>query len=177
MKKWILVITVTLVLVFAWFLYVPPRWQKIVNRCANYDPQWIGMLDCYGLISIFQPDNSGYIVQDNAVPGSIIAQISSSNSFLVRDDEMYLIDVTPAGRCANNQKGYCRDFQVDGKAKTISYSDPDQTPRYLIINTKTGDEQFYPQPQDASLPDQTIFQTLIGRENSTTWYQRLFDLL
>jgi hypothetical protein len=167
MKKWIILAVAILafVAVLAWFLYVPAAWQKVVSRCTDYDPQWIGMLDCYGLIAIFQPDNSGYIIQDNAVPGSIIAQISSSNSFIVDGDQMYLMDITPVGGCANNKKGYCRDFQVDGKVSTISYDDPKQTPRYLVINTRTGDERFYVQPQDASSSDQAIFQELSVKQN------------
>jgi hypothetical protein len=85
MKKWI-VLTVTvlvMILVSAWFLYVPASWQKVLNRCTDYDPHWIGMLDCYGLISISQPDNSGYLVENNSIPGSIIAQIKGTDDFVV----------------------------------------------------------------------------------------------
>jgi hypothetical protein len=179
MKKWIIFAVAVLVLslVSIWFLYTPASWQEIVNRCTDYDPHWIGMLDCYGLISISEPDNSGYLVENNSIPGSIIAQIKGPSDFVVKGDQIYLIDITAAGGCVNFQPGYCSTFQVDGKTKTISYSDPHQTPRYLIINTKTGDEQFYVQSKDASSSDQAIFQTLSGRENSTTWYQRLLDLL
>jgi hypothetical protein len=59
----------------------------------------------------------------------------------------------------------CSTFQVGEKRKTISYNDPNQTPRYLIINTGTGDERFYIQPEDASSTDQTIFQELIAKEH------------
>lgn len=166
MKKWILSILVILVLILAaiWFFYVPPSWRTVVNRCTDYDPQWIGMVDCHGLISIWQPDNSGYIIQNNADPGPIIAQIKDSNDFVVRDDQMYLIDITPAGGCPNFQPGYCSTFQVNGKAKTISYSDPSQTPRYLIIDTKTGDEKFYVQAQDASSSATAIFEALAQKQ-------------
>jgi hypothetical protein len=116
---------------------------KIIDRCTNYDPQSLGMIDCYGVISIWQPDNSGYIIQNNNDQGPIIAQIKGPDDFVVQGDQIYLIDITPAGGCANFQPGYCSTFQVGGKPKTISYNDPNQTPRYLIINTETGDERFY----------------------------------
>jgi uncharacterized protein RhaS with RHS repeats len=77
----------------------------------------------------------------------------------------YANRLTALGGCANNKKGYCRDFQVGGKESTISYDDPKETPRYLIINTQTGDERFYVQPQDASSSDQAIFQELRVKEN------------
>jgi hypothetical protein len=165
MKKWIVLIIgiLALVLVLTWFFYVPASWQKVVNRCTDYDPQWIGMLDCYGLISISQPDNSGYLVGNNSIPGSIIAQIKEPDDFVVQGNQIFLIDITPAGGCANFQPGYCSTFQVGGKQKTISFIDPNQTPRYLIINTETGDERFYANLADAPQSDRVIFQSLLTR--------------
>jgi len=167
MKKWIVLIIgiLALVLVLTWFFYVPASWQKVVNRCTDYDPQWIGMLDCYGLVSISQPDNSGYLVGNNSIPGSIIAQIKGPDDFIVQGNQIYLIDITPAGGCANFQPGYCSTFQVGGKQKTIFFNDPNKTPRYLIINTETGNEQLYVQPQDASSTDEAIFQELVAKEH------------
>jgi hypothetical protein len=145
--------------------YWSPHWQTIINRCTDYDPQSLGMVDCYGVISIWQPDNSGYIIQNNSDQGPIIAQIKGPHDLVVQGDQIYLIDITPAGGCAHFQPGYCSTFQVGGKPKTISYNDPNQTPRYLIINTETGDERFYVKPQDASSTDQGIFQELIAKEH------------
>src|SRR5215471_19668399 len=78
-----------------WLVHAEASWRNIVKRCTDYAPHWPGMLDCYGLVSIWQPDNSGYLVQNNARPGSIIAQIKTADAFIVEGDEMYLIDITP----------------------------------------------------------------------------------
>jgi hypothetical protein len=115
------------------------------------------------LISIWQPDNSGYIIQNNGDQGPIIAQIKGPDDFVVQGDEIYLMDITPAGGCANFQPGYCSTFQVGGKRKTMFYNDPNQTPRYLIINTETGDERFYANLADAPQSDRVIFQSLLTR--------------
>src|SRR5262249_11882596 len=95
------ILIVVLAVIGAWFLYVPPSWREVISRCTDYDPHWLGMLDCYGLISIWQPDNSGYLVGNNSRSGSIIAQIRGADAFIVRDGQMYLIDITPKGVCNN----------------------------------------------------------------------------
>jgi hypothetical protein len=104
--------------VMLWFMYVPPGWQRVIDRCTDYDPHWLGMLDCYGLISIWRPDNSGYLVLNNKRPGAIIAQIKAADAFIVQGNEMYVIDTTPVGACAIPSRGkYCADFQLNGEPK------------------------------------------------------------
>jgi hypothetical protein len=119
------------------------------------------MLDCYGVISIWQPDNSGYLVENNTRPGQIIAQIRSADDFIVQGDEMYLMDITPKGICNNLLPGkYCGEFQVNGEQKQYYYDGPEQVPTYIIINTRTGDEQFYVHPKDSSPGAAAIFSEL-----------------
>jgi hypothetical protein len=105
------------------------------HRCTDYNPQWLGMLDCYGVISIWQPDNSGYPVQNNTQSGPIIAQINSARDFVVQNNEMYLIDITPKSACNNATPGkYCGSFQTNDKSKTYYYDYPNQVnqvPVYL----------------------------------------------
>jgi hypothetical protein len=158
-------IGVVLLLALAYFVteyfYWSRNWEKVVSLCTDYDPKWEGMTDCYGVISIWQPWNgSGYTIQNNTDPGPVIAQIASRNAFIVQGNYMYLVDTTRAGKCPNNEPGYCRDFQVNGTSKIYHYDNPNQVPKYLIINTQSGDEQFYVQPQDASSNAALAFQEL-----------------
>jgi hypothetical protein len=165
-KNWIVgVISVVIIsFIVGWFFYVPPSWQQVINRCTNYDPQWLGMLDCYGVISIWQPDNSGYLVQNNKHLGPTIAQIKAVDEFIVRDDQMYLIDITPKGVCNNLAPGkYCGDFQIDGEPKTLYYDSPEEVPTYLIIDTKTGNERFYANLKDTPEADRALFERLLTR--------------
>jgi hypothetical protein len=151
-------------LLFIQMLYWAPTWKKIVDRCADYNPQWLGMLDCYGVISVWQPDNSGYLIQNNSKSGSIIAQIKSADDFIVRSNEMYLIDITPKGVCNNLVPGkYCGSFQINGNERTYYYDSPDQVPTYVIIDTKTGDERVYANLADAPQIDRVVFQSLLTR--------------
>jgi hypothetical protein len=174
----IIAVSVTLLIVLVWFFHVPSSGQNVLSRCTDYNPEWLGMVDCYGVVSIWQPNNSGYLVENNAIPGSIIAQIQNQDSFVVRSDRLYLRDITPKGICNNLVPGkYCGNFQVDGEQKTFYYDSPDRVPTYLIINTKTGDEQFYIKPQDASSADQSVFQELLTKESTRPWYSKLWNLI
>jgi hypothetical protein len=123
------------------------------------------MMDCCGVISIWERWNDrAYPVEDNRDPGPIIAQIKSVDDFIVQGDQMYLIDVTPKGICNNLVPGkYCGDFQVKGQSKAYYYDGPDQVPTYLVIDTKTGDERFYANVNDAPQSDRAIFQSLLTR--------------
>ncbi|MDA9475085.1 hypothetical protein XI03_11360 [Bradyrhizobium sp. CCBAU 65884] len=135
-----------------------------MSRCTDYNPQWLGMLDCYGVISIWERDNSGYLVQNNKHTGPIVAQIKSPNAFVVYANLMYLIDITPKGICNNLVPGkYCGDFQVNGQPKSYYYDRPEQVPTYLVIDTKTGDERFYANLKDAPVADRAIFERLLTR--------------
>lgn len=139
--------------------------EVVIKRCIDYNAQWLGMIDCYGVISVWQPDDSGYLVGNNKRPGSIIAQIRTADNFIVRNDQMYLIDITPKGKCGDSTpEKYCGDFQVKGELKTYYYDDPDQVPTYRIINTKTGDERFYVQLNEIPDADREIFQELLNRD-------------
>jgi hypothetical protein len=139
-----IVLVVTVAFVLAWFFYEPPSWRQMINRCTDYDPHWLGMVDCYGLISIWQPHNSEYLVENNKQPGPIIAQIKSADAFIVKGNEMYLVEITPLGRCAVPARGkYCRDVQVNGEPEELGYDSPNKVPTFLIIDTNTGDERFY----------------------------------
>jgi hypothetical protein len=133
-----IVVVIAIAFMFSWFLYVRSGQNEVIERCNDYNPKWIGMLDCYGLVSIWQPDNSGYLVENNAVPGSIIAQIDLVNPFIVENSKMYLVDITPKGGCANGeQRQYCREFQVNGQSKTYSYRSLEQVPTYLVMSDFT----------------------------------------
>jgi hypothetical protein len=166
-KSYVIAIVVVLVaclLLCIQVFYWGPTWKKIVDRCTDYNPRWLGMLDCYGVISVWQPDNSGYLIQNNTQSGSIIAQIKSADDFIVQSNEMYLIDITPKSACNNLVPGkYCGSFQINGKAKTYYYDSPDQVPTYLIIDTETGDERSYANLADAPQSDRVIFQSLLTR--------------
>jgi hypothetical protein len=119
--------------------------RQWIARCIDYDPQWEGVVNCYGLISISQADDNSYPVQDNKEPGAIIATVRKSDDFLVKNGDMYLINQEPP----NCGAVYCPDVLVNGQA-----------PKYLIINTTTGKETAYGNIQDASASDQAIFQSL-----------------
>jgi hypothetical protein len=159
-----IILVVIIAAIGTWFVYVPPSWQRVIDRCIGYDPQWRGMLDCYSVISIWQPDNSGYLIINNRRPGAILAQIGAADDFIVESNQMYLVDVTPKGKCAVPARGqFCRDFQVNGEPKEFGYDNPDQVPTYLIIDTKTGNEHFYANLKDAPASDRAIFEGLLKR--------------
>jgi hypothetical protein len=135
--------------------------QQIAARCTGYDPQWEGLFDCYGLISIFGSDQNTYQVQDNKEPGAIVAEIDNPNDFIIEGYNMYLRDIEPKVTCNNLVPGkYCGVFQVNGKKVEYDYDTADQVPTYIIINTITGDERFYVHPQEASSSVQAIFEGL-----------------
>jgi hypothetical protein len=158
------ILVVIIAAIGTWFVYVPPSWREVINRCTNYDPHWLGMLDCYGVISIWERDDSGYLVQNNNHTGPIVAQIKSPDAFVVEGNEMYLIDVTPLGGCAIPTRGkYCADFQVNGEPKEFGYDSPDKVPTLLVIDTKTGNERFYASLKDAPAGDRAIFEELQKR--------------
>mgnify|MGYP001572376445 CR=1 FL=1 len=143
------------------FFYWGPNWKKIMDRCMNYNPEWAGMLDCYGVISIWQPDNSGYLVSNNKYSGSIIAQIREADDFIVSGDQIYLIDISPQGICNNLMPGkYCGEFHVNGAIKTYYYDSPDKVPTYRIFNTQTGDERFYVSLDEIPADDRATFEQL-----------------
>jgi hypothetical protein len=162
-----LVITVAaLVVIYAGvqLFYWGPTWKTITDRCIDYNPQWLGVLDCYGVISIWQPDNSGYLIENNKQAGPIMAQIKSVDAFTIKGDEMYFIDITPKGICDNLvPEKYCGDFQVDGDSKTYYYDSPEQVPTLIMTNIKTGDQQFYVKPADAPTNERAIFEELLSR--------------
>ena len=86
--------------------------------------------------------------------------ISEDPSFLSIGDPS-LIDITPKSVCNNLVPGkYCGDFQIDGEPKTLYYDSPEQVPTYLIIDTKTGNERFYANLNEASQADRAIFELL-----------------
>jgi hypothetical protein len=127
----------------------------------DYDPQWRGMLDCYGVVSMWQFHNSRNVVLNNNHSGAIIAEIGTVGDFVIEDDQMYLINVTPIGECAMASRGkYCAEFQVNGEPKEFGYASADQVPTYLIIDIKTGNERFYADLKDAPITDRAIFQRL-----------------
>jgi hypothetical protein len=150
-------------IILAWFFYEPLSWRQTIDRCTNYDPHWLGMIDCYGLVSIWQPHNSGYLLQNNKQPGPIIAQIKSADAFIVKGSEIYLIDITPPGKCAVPARGkYCRDVQVDGEPEELGYDAPNKVPTLLVIGTNTAKERFYANLADVPDSDRATFQTLLA---------------
>jgi hypothetical protein len=165
-KKWLASIALTVVIaaIGTWFFYTPASWRQVIDRCVGYDPQWWAMLDCYGVISIWRPDNSGYLILNNVSRGWIVAEISDADNFIMQNNQMYIIDTAPKGGCAVAERGnFCRDFQVNGETKVFGYKSADAVPTYLIIDTKTGDERFYANLKDAPQADRAIFEQLLTR--------------
>ncbi len=163
-------ITIASVLLFSTFLfgvqffYWAPNWKKITDRCIDYNPQWSGMLDCYGIISIWQSNNSGYLIQKNTEPGPIVAQIRKVDDFVVKNNEIYLVDITPKEICNNLIPGkYCGTFQVNGKSKSYYYDTPNEVPTYRVFDIKTGNERFYSKLVDMPSSDQLVFKSLINQ--------------
>ncbi len=150
-----------IVCVVLWFMYEHYQWQKVTVRCINYNPEWRGIVDCYGIISI-SSDDGEYFLGRTTEPGPIFAYIKNSNAFTLRDNDMYFVDVTPKGICNNLMSDkYCANFQVKGESKNYYYDTPEEVPTYIIIDTQTGDERFYAKIEDAPAYDQMIFRELL----------------
>jgi hypothetical protein len=165
-KKWIagVVLVIGIGVIGGWLFHTQRAWRQIVDRCIDYDPQWLGMLDCYGVVSIWQFHNSSNLVLNNNRSDAQIAEVKAINDLIVENNEMYLIDTAPVGSCAVPSRGkYCAEFQVNGKPKEFGYARADQVPTYLVINIKTGDERFYANLTDAPEGDRVIFQRLLTR--------------
>ena len=138
-------------------------YQVIIDRCIGYSPEWLGMVDCHGVISIEQPDESGYLILNNSRPGSIIAEIKAVDSFVIENNEMYLIDISSHGICNNLVPNkYCGEFQVNGETKTYYYNRPEDVPVYRIINIQTGNERFYASLSEIPATDRAMFEQLLN---------------
>jgi hypothetical protein len=158
----ILAVSVTIGALFAY------KWSHeqrvILDRCTGYDANWLDMVDCYGVISIHWSDNGQYNLVNNIDRGWTVAEVASPTDFNLEGGKMYLIDITPPAQCAVASRGkYCAEFQVNGEPKELGYASAVQVPKYLIIDTKTGDERFYANLNDTPDADRAIFQRLPSR--------------
>jgi hypothetical protein len=164
MKKRLIIGVIALVCVVSisvWLFYVPPSWRQVISRCTNYNPQWLDMVDCYGVISIHWNDNGSYDLLNNVDPGWTVAEIQSPTDFHFSDGQMYLIDVRTPVICNKLKPGkYCGEFEVNGQSKPYYYNTPKDVPRYLIIDTKTGNERFFVTLNDVPNAEQQFFGSL-----------------
>jgi hypothetical protein len=157
---------VFLVLVAIFTYMIKEKWnnqrKQVLARCVLYDNKFENMLDCYGVLSIWNWENGDYAVINNFQGTSPIAFIKSPNDFYVLENEMYLINQS-TGICGDglDTHKYCVDFQVAGKHKRFDYDNAQDVPHYLIINTKTGDEKFYLTLDQSSTNERQAFQKLI----------------
>ena len=143
------------------FNLLDPERREMITRCTGYSAEWRGVVDCYGVISIWAWERDGYAVLNRSQVPWPLAFIRNSNDFYIEGDEMYLIDQS-SGECGNglNSHPYCATFQVNGERKEFSYDTANQVPHYLVFNTRTGDQRFYAQLSDISPSDQEIFKKL-----------------
>ena len=171
MKKEIIII-ISVLLVIGMYLLIGntfKRWdvgkKKMIDRCINYDPQWEGINDCYGLISIWFNDNEKYNLLNNIQANIPIAEIKYLDDFyLDNSGNMYVVDIRTHGICNNLEPGkYCGNFQVNGELKQYYYDTLDQVPKYLIIDTQTGNERFYTKLDEVPTNEQEIFQKLLQK--------------
>ena len=138
-----------------------PERRAMVARCIDYKSEWRGIVDCYGVISIWDWEGDGYGSLNHTRSTWLLALIRGPDDFYVKGDEIYLINRLN-GECGNglNPHPYCADFQVNGESKQYSYDTADEVPHYLIFNTKTGDQRFYVDLKNISADEQLIFQKL-----------------
>jgi hypothetical protein len=58
---------------------------------------------------------------------------------------------------------YCADFEVKGSSQQFSYASVEKIPRYIVIDTRTGNERFYANVNEVPKAERDIFQRLLNR--------------
>lgn len=171
MTRRLLVISVIVILSFsAAACLIVHKWgeetKEMIARCVGYDPAWEGIIDCYGVISIWGSDDATYTISYNAEASLYLAKIKSADGFILNGNQIYVIDIRVPSICNNLISGkYCGDFRVNGKLREFYYDGADQVPKYIILDTQTGNERFYARMSDIPVAERPIFQQLSNRHN------------
>ena len=104
------------------------------------------------------------IVSTISINGWTVAEIKSATEFYFDSVNLYVIDDRPPRVCSNVERGmYCADFEVKGSSQQFSYASAVKIPRYIVIDTKTGNERFCVNLNEVPEVEREIFQRLLNR--------------
>ena len=122
------------------------------------------MVDCYGIISVHWNDNGKYDLFNNVDRGWTVAEIKSATDLYFDSGRLYVIDDRPPRVCNNTEVGmYCADFEVKGSPQQFSYASLEKIPKYIVLDTKTGNERFHANLNEVPEAERAIFQHLLNR--------------
>lgn len=149
-NKWVFVIiSLPLILIVgvSIFWYNGQVYDKeMATKCIQYNPSWLGLIDCYGVVSIKQAwDIKGYYLDDH-VHGYELAEIDNLNDYKFQDGYIYVKNREPFTCSITDQSGikqFCQKLFQDNRLKSSYYSSISDIPLYLVIDTQTGNVDAY----------------------------------
>lgn len=141
------------------------REKEILNRCTDYQGRELGILDCYGVLSLENSDMSDfrYDIYDHKHYYTV-AYISNPRQFEVQGGYLYVVDKKPRATFEPATRKYVIDqLGPTGEMITARFDKPDQAPAYLKIEAKSGVVTPYQTYDQMPAIDRAVFQQLKDR--------------
>ena len=163
--KWFLIVTfalfILLAIVIGSLLYNGYLYnQKMVQKCTNYNPDWLGLDDCYGVISISHGfDTNGYLITDHVHGSYILAEVNYLNDYKFQNGKFFVKSREPI-ECRLSNGKYCQNLYQNNQQNTTYYDSQLDIPLYLIIDTETGNVNAYKSINEVSESDKKVFEEL-----------------
>jgi hypothetical protein len=119
------------------------------NMKSPYNRKLSGSTKEYTVVN-----NNIYAIQNHFGNKDICKKIESNDNTYPKYDIVFSCD-------RNGRVTYYMDFQEKGEVVTKSFDNLNDMPKYVIIDTKTGDEHWFYSLDEAGVNDKNVFQTLI----------------
>ena len=160
----IVLIMVLVIFIFS-FYYI--RFRGLIGQCPGIDlakyNKDTSLVNCFGIISIDKSFESGisYRVRDFRHDYDV-ATLNNLNDFKFKNSNLYVIDRSQHVRIDSNNPSskYFVQFYKAGAIKTFYYDTQDEIPKYLLINTISGEVTLFKTTIEMPEDDRKIFEEL-----------------
>lgn len=153
-KKQIIFLTVIIIVVISGIL-IQSKQPKI--ECLGLNPKDEASIKCFGVISIGSfNDYYRYTIYDHT-KNYAIAEIRGYSDFILKNNKIYVTDQAQNFDYNNLTQEYSVSYLVDNKMQKFTAKSKDLLPKYFIIDTMTGNVEFYIQENQIPNSEKELF--------------------